>query len=76
MSSVRCPQCELPAEVIDRFSFASTGGQLVHLKIVCAAGHWFTPRAADVEAIPEAPAVGSMEAMALRRAMMVRRKAA
>jgi hypothetical protein len=72
MSLVRCPQCDLPAKVTDRFSFASTGGPLEHLKIVCAAGHWFTPRAADVEAIPEAEAA---EARALRRTTARRRAA-
>ena len=62
MTFVRCPQCDLPAEVTDRFSFASTGGPVEHLKITCAAGHWFTPPAADVEPISDA------EAAALRRA--------
>jgi hypothetical protein len=55
MTFVRCPQCDLPAEIVDRFTFASTGGPAEHVKTVCVGGHWFTPLAADVEALPVAP---------------------
>ena len=48
MDYARCPQCELPAEVIDRFSLASTDGPIAHVKTACMAGHVFTPRADDV----------------------------
>jgi hypothetical protein len=75
MTFVRCPQCDLPAKVTDRFSFASTSGPIEHLKIVCAGGHWFTPQAADVQALPDAPPAEAAEARALRHAT-VRRKAA
>jgi hypothetical protein len=54
MEFVRCPQCDLPAEIVDRFTLAGTGGPLEHVKTICVAGHWFTPRAADVQAIPTA----------------------
>jgi hypothetical protein len=72
MTFVRCPECDLPATVTDRFSFASTDGPVEHLKIVCVGGHWFTPQAADVQAIPGATPA---EAAALRRAT-ARREAA
>jgi hypothetical protein len=49
MNYVRCPQCELPATIIDRFSLNSTDGPVEHLKIRCMSGHWFTPCAQDVE---------------------------
>jgi hypothetical protein len=52
MELVRCPQCESPAEIIDRFTLGGTGGPLEHVKTRCADGHWFTPRAADVQTIP------------------------
>jgi hypothetical protein len=48
MDYARCPQCELPAEVIDRFSLASTDGPIAHVKTACMAGHVFTPPADDV----------------------------
>jgi hypothetical protein len=49
MTYVRCPECELPATIIDRFTLSSTGGPAEFLKIRCLAGHWFTPWAEDVE---------------------------
>lgn len=60
MTFVRCPQCDLPAEITDRFSFASTDGPAEHVKTKCAAGHWFTPLAADVEELPAAVADAAM----------------
>jgi hypothetical protein len=48
MDYALCPQCELPAEVIDRFSLSSTDGPIAHVKIACLAGHVFTPPADDV----------------------------
>ena len=54
MELVRCPQCDSPAEIIDRFTLNGTGGPLAHVKTMCVAGHWFTPRAADVQAVPTA----------------------
>ena len=38
---VVCPECALPAEVLDRFGLSSTGGTLEHVKIRCLARHWF-----------------------------------
>ena len=48
MDYARCPQCDLPAEVIDRFSLYSTDGPIAHVKTACLAGHVFTPSAEDV----------------------------
>lgn len=55
MTFVRCPQCDLPAEIVDRFTLASTGGPTEHVKTMCVGGHWFTPLAADVQALALAP---------------------
>lgn len=49
MDYVRCPQCDLPAEITERFSLASTDGPVNFVKIGCIAGHWYTPALADVE---------------------------
>lgn len=49
MEHARCPQCTHPAEITDRFTLDSTDGPLEHVKLVCTAGHWFTPFAEDVE---------------------------
>lgn len=40
-----CPQCGLPAQIVDRFSLGGSAGPVEHVKIVCVAGHWFTPLA-------------------------------
>ena len=42
--SVPCPQpdCERSADVIDRFTLWSTDGEILHLKVRCQLGHWFT----------------------------------
>ena len=48
MDYALCPQCDLPAEVIDRFSLSSTDGPIAHVKTACLAGHVFTPPADDV----------------------------
>jgi hypothetical protein len=53
MTSAPCPQCDRPAEIVDRFSLASTSGPYEHVKIVCPGGHWFTLPAEDVEAVPQ-----------------------
>lgn len=42
--SMPCPQpdCERSADVIDRFTLWSTDGEILHLKVRCGHGHWFT----------------------------------
>jgi hypothetical protein len=49
MTYARCPECDLPARIVDRFTLTSTDGPLEYLKIICLGGHWFTPHAEDVE---------------------------
>ena len=36
-----CPECEVPAEVTDRFSLTSTDGPVDHVALRCIAGHHF-----------------------------------
>ena len=62
MTTAPCPQCDRPAEIVDRFSLASTSGPYEHVKIVCSGGHWFTLPAEDVEGIPHSVAAGPAEA--------------
>ena len=42
---IYCPQpsCGLPAEIVDRWVWASTDGPVEHVRTWCANGHWFTP---------------------------------
>jgi hypothetical protein len=71
MTYARCPECERPATIIDRFWLTSTSGSIEHLKIACFGGHWFTPRAEEVETfsapVPQtapADATGSLRSAA------------
>jgi hypothetical protein len=36
-----CPECGLPAEVIDRVTLPSTDGPIEHVKTRCVTGEWF-----------------------------------
>jgi hypothetical protein len=38
---VSCPECGLPAEILDRFSLASTDGAVAHVALGCIDGHFF-----------------------------------
>lgn len=38
---IACPECEIPAEVTDRFSLASTDGPVDCVALSCMAGHHF-----------------------------------
>lgn len=38
---VDCPECGLPAEVLDRFALESTDGSVEHLRIKCVRGPMF-----------------------------------
>jgi hypothetical protein len=44
MEIVECPdiECSMPAEILDRWNLASTGGPFEHVKTRCIAGHIFT----------------------------------
>jgi hypothetical protein len=50
LAPVACPTCAEPAEVLDSFSLGATDGPSRHLKIRCAAGHWYTLPADRVRA--------------------------
>jgi len=41
LTFIYCPDCDVPAEVTDRFALASTSGPADHIVVRCAAGHWF-----------------------------------
>ena len=36
-----CPECGLPAEVVDRVVVASTGGPVELLRTLCVRRHWY-----------------------------------
>lgn len=38
---VSCPECGLPAEIVDRWELDSTEGPLAHVKTLCVRRHWF-----------------------------------
>jgi hypothetical protein len=37
-----CPSCLRLAEIVDRFTLASTDGPATHVKVRCETGHWYT----------------------------------
>jgi hypothetical protein len=39
---VGCPECEVPAEVVERFVLPSTDGPVEHVTVRCANRHLFT----------------------------------
>lgn len=41
LTLVSCPECDVPAEVTDRFTLPSTEGPVAHVAVSCAAGHHF-----------------------------------
>jgi hypothetical protein len=40
---LNCPTCGLPAEITDRFTLNGVPTPVEHVKLVCVAGHWYTP---------------------------------
>jgi hypothetical protein len=51
-----CPDCGLPAEVIDRAVLPSTDGPIEHVKTRCITGHWYlTPVDYAVTGSPRQP---------------------
>jgi len=38
---VPCPECDVPAEITERFRLPSTDGAVEHIAVQCAAGHYF-----------------------------------
>jgi hypothetical protein len=51
-----CPDCGLPAEVLDRFHLGSTDGAVEHVKVRCVTGHWFVTPAGYRRAAAHVPA--------------------
>jgi hypothetical protein len=45
-----CPQCGLPAEVLDRMTLQSTDGPVEHVKTRCVTGEWFLMPVAAAQA--------------------------
>jgi len=41
LTVISCPECEVPAEVTDRFSLNSTDGPVDCVALRCVAGHHF-----------------------------------
>jgi hypothetical protein len=41
LTMVGCPDCGLPAEILDRFSLDSTDGSIEHIALACIDGHYF-----------------------------------
>ena len=41
LTVISCPECEVPAEVTDRFSLTSTDGPVDCVALSCVAGHHF-----------------------------------
>jgi hypothetical protein len=44
---INCPECGLPAEIIDRVMLPSTDGPIEHVKTRCVTGPWFLVPADD-----------------------------
>jgi len=53
---VACPECQLPAEITERFWLDSTDGPVLHVSVSCVDGHYFRMPAdrlhADVQPAP------------------------
>jgi len=72
MDTTTCPDCGAPAEVTDRFVLESTDGPIEHVKVRCAALHWFLTSTESLArhraAAPPAPARGATRVPVRRRA--------
>lgn len=65
MDLVACPSpdCDLPAEVLDRVALPSTDGPVEHVRLVCLDGHrFFMPTLM----LPEPTPVGAVAGSGLR----------
>lgn len=54
MELTTCPECDLPAEIVDRFALYSTHGPIEHVKVNCVNQHWFVVPAERL-AVAETP---------------------
>jgi len=59
-SLVACPECELPAEITERFWLDSTDGPVLHVSVSCVDGHHFRMPAERLPADVQ-PARGDIE---------------
>jgi hypothetical protein len=41
LTAISCPDCDVPAEITERFSLPSTDGAVDHIVVRCAGGHCF-----------------------------------
>ncbi len=58
---ITCPQCGEPAEVVQRVTLGGSPGPVEHVKIICAARHWFTPMVDSLPAADQAVLAGERE---------------
>jgi len=49
---IACPECELPAEITERFWLNSTDGPILHFCVICVDGHYFRMPADGLRADP------------------------
>jgi hypothetical protein len=55
--TISCPDpaCTASAQILDRWTWESTGGPVEHVKTRCARGHGFTPTVDSLPAQSTAP---------------------
>jgi hypothetical protein len=55
--TISCPDpaCTAPAQILDRWTWESTGGPVEHVQTRCARSHRFTPTVDSLTAQPIAP---------------------
>jgi hypothetical protein len=52
LTVIACPQCQVPAEITDRFTLPSTDGPVAHVVVGCAVGHHFRMPADRLPLVP------------------------
>ena len=67
MSITSCPGCGAPAEIVERFTLASTDGPVVHVAVRCVVGHHYRMPADRLPACPSAGSDGAPPRSASRR---------
>jgi hypothetical protein len=50
-TTTTCPTCLKPAEIVDRFTLASTDGPAEHIKVRCSNGHVYTLLVDEVQSL-------------------------
>jgi hypothetical protein len=54
LQTVGCPQCDAPAEILDRFVLESTDGPVEHATVQCSERHHFTLAVESLRSRPPA----------------------